>query len=328
MTEAAGRKVNPKHPSDLEPEQASCEATRQLAPTVKVKEVALDRGDECRRILMLDGGEKGEDMMTQEQIKQEPQDMKNKVKRKVFWVRQPDAQLNASKFDSPKKFTDEDDGVMNVHQIHASFELGLGVVAFRSIPCHCPACRRQINLPWVDSLDHFSKQPRFDIVPKCRHRCVLSDKNKWHFAKLKQRTSKETDHHEFMDDDANLLREDIRNMIGERMVLTIEEGNFAGVVCADEEEEHGCCVVEWTGAPWINQDTRELMCEAVYWNKVPKTKHWCTRNDPPEKETFVLNHVLLGDLPLCKIDEDNEVPKGLAVSTKKSMIKKSKKSVG
>ena len=96
---------------------------------------------------------------------------------------------------------------------------------------------------------------------------------------------------------------------------------------SDEEEEHGCHVVEWTGAPWINQDTRELMCEAVCWNKVPKTKHWCTRNDPPEKETFVLNHVLLGDLPLCKIDEDNEVPKGLAVSIKKSMIKKKARKV-
>ena len=116
----------------------------------------------------------------------------------------------------------------------------------------------------------------------CSFRRVLSDKNKWHFAHLKQRSSQEKDHHEFMDDDANLLREDIRNMIGERMVLTIEEGNFAGVVCADEEEEHGHHVVEWRVAPWINQDTRELMCEAVHWNKVPNTKHWHTRNDPPE----------------------------------------------
>ena len=40
-----------------------------------------------------------------------------------------------------------------------------------------------------------------------------------------------------------------------------------------------------------------------------------------------MNHVLLGDLPLCKIDEDNQVPKGLAVTTKKSMIKKGARKV-
>ena len=55
LTEAAGRKINPVHPSDLEPEEASDNVNRKLAPTVKVEDEALDMGDECRRILMLDG---------------------------------------------------------------------------------------------------------------------------------------------------------------------------------------------------------------------------------------------------------------------------------
>ena len=52
-----------------------------------------------------------------------------------------------------------------------------------------------------------------------------------------------------MDDDANLLREQLRHMVGEKMMLTIDVGKFGAVICADDDEEHGCCVVEWISVP-------------------------------------------------------------------------------
>ena len=87
LTEAAGRKVNPKHPSDLDPDEASNKVTRKLAGTVKTEEKAFDTAEECRRILMLQGGEKGEDKVMQDKVKWEPRNRKREVKRKVFWVR-------------------------------------------------------------------------------------------------------------------------------------------------------------------------------------------------------------------------------------------------
>ena len=195
---------------------------------------------------MLQGGEKGDDKVMQDQVKWEPRNRKRKVKRKVFWVRKQGEQLNGSKFESPDKFTVEGDGVRSMYHIYASHEMGLGRIALRRIPCHCAACRRQMNLEWDNRILHVHQQPRFADVPDCRFRQVLSGRNKWHFAKLKQRSAGHKDFHEFMDDDANVLREELRDMIGKKMILTIEAGKFGAVICDDEDEEHGYYVVEWT----------------------------------------------------------------------------------
>ena len=57
LTEAAGRKVNPKHPEDEKPDEAW-----KMAPTIKKEGKAFEMAEECRRILMKHGGEKGEDV--------------------------------------------------------------------------------------------------------------------------------------------------------------------------------------------------------------------------------------------------------------------------
>ena len=195
--------MNPKHPSDLDPDEASDKVTWHLAGTVKKEKKAFDTAEECRRILMLQGVEKGEDKVMQDQVKWEPRNREKKVKRKVFWVRKQDEQLNGSKFESPDNFTEEGDGVRSMYHIYASHELGLGRIALRRIPCHCAACRRQMNLEWDNRILHVHQQPRFADVPDCRFRQVLSGRNKWHFAKLEQRSMGHKDFHEFMDDDAN-----------------------------------------------------------------------------------------------------------------------------
>ena len=239
-----------------------------------------------------------------------------------MWVRKQDEQLNGSKFEPPKKFTDEGDGIMLMCHIHASHEMGLDTIAFRRIPCHCKACRDQMDLEWVDSIVHVQDQPRFADVPDCKFRDFLFTRNKWYFAQLDQRSEGDKDFHEFMDDDANLMREQMRHMVAEKMLLTIDVGKFGAVLCEDDDEEHGCHVVEWISVPWIDQNTKEHMCDAVHWNKVPNTRHWHTRSDPAEEDTMFVNHVVLGDLPLHEISRDNEVPKRLPGKTRQSMTKK------
>ena len=102
-----------------------------------------------------------------------------------------------------------------------------------------------------------------------------------------------------MDDDANLLRAEVRNMIGANMMLTIQVGKFGAVICDDDTEEHGYYVVEWVGVPWTDQKTHQLMCDVLWWDKTPNTKHWHTRGDPSsETDTVEVNHVVLGDLSL------------------------------
>ena len=51
---------------------------------------------------------------------------------------------------------------------------------------------------------------------------------------------------------------------------SVEEGIYGSVVYnGDKKEKFGNCIVEWIGVPWTDQETHQLMCDAVYWNSVP-----------------------------------------------------------
>ena len=55
------------------------------------------------------------------------------------------------------------------------------------------------------------------------------------------------------------------------MNALVEEGNYGFVVCNDEKEKYEYyIIVEWIGVPWADQETNQLMCNAVYWNSVPR----------------------------------------------------------
>ena len=81
MTDAAGRKENLKHASDVEPAKGS---GLKLSGTVKMEGKAFDPAEEHRRILMLHGGEKGEELVQHDKVKWEPRNRKREVRRKDF----------------------------------------------------------------------------------------------------------------------------------------------------------------------------------------------------------------------------------------------------
>ena len=113
------------------------------------------------------------------------------------------------------------------------------------IPCHCVACRNQLNLQWKNGLS-FSEQPRFQPVKDCKYRNYLDGENGWHFFRLQQRTQKDGNHHAFMDEEADLFRSSLRDLIGEQMSAAVEEGGFAAIVCNDTKKTWIlCCSVEW-----------------------------------------------------------------------------------
>ena len=84
-----------------------------------------------------------------------------------------------------------------------------------------------------------------------------------------------------MDEEANLFRKNIRDLIGEEVNALVEEGNYGSVVCNDKKEKFGYYIVEWIGVPWTDQETHQLMCDAVYWNSIPRALFWYTRSLPP-----------------------------------------------
>ena len=56
-------------------------------------------------------------------------------------------------------------------------------------------------------------------------------------------------------EEANLFRKSFRDLIGEEVNAILEEGSYGYVVCNDEKEKFGYCIVEWVGVKLTDQDT-------------------------------------------------------------------------
>ena len=81
--------------------------------------------------------------------------------------------------------------------------------------------------------------------------------------------------------------------------------------------------MEWIGVPWTDQEMHQLMCDAVYWNSIPRAPFWFMCSLPPHIETHMLTHVITADLQLHAIGENNPVPNTCAkASTTRKGAKK------
>ena len=251
-------------------------------------------------------------------VKHEKREANRSVRKYHYWVRSPKENLSALKYDSPEKFADENDGVLNMYHVYCCHQMGLQWVTFRRIPCNCVACRQLIRLPWKVGVP-FKEQPRFQAIVNCKYRNYLSGRNKWYFLKMQQRSKKSSNYQAHMDIEANLFRKNVRDMIGEEINAAIEEGKFGAVLCNDKAEKNGYYLVEWIGSPFTSQETKVLLCDAVYYNKVPRAPGWYTRSNPPHIETHELNHVISADLPMIPISDSNKLPNGCAKAIAKRM---------
>ena len=133
--------------------------------------------------------------------------------------------------------------------------MGLKWIGFRRIPCNCLSCRQQMQQPWQNGIA-FKQQPRYQPVKNCKYRNYLSDKNLWYFFKLEQRTSDQGNHQLFMDEEANLFRKNIRDLIGEEVNAIVEEGNYAAVVCNNRTKN--LVIILWSGLVYHGLTKRRI----------------------------------------------------------------------
>lgn len=308
LTLAAGRKGKPTDDQNLQRD------SKKFSVFSMINDKAMSPADECKRILELDGSSLGVKSI----VKHQKRETNRKIRKYHYWVRSPEEKLSALKYDSPEKFTDEKDGVLNMYHIYCCHQMGIQSVAFRRIPCNCEDCREQLRMPWKIGVP-FKEQPRFQTVLNCKYRNYLSGKNKWYFFKLQQRARNSSNYQEHMDIEANSFRKNVRDMIGEEINAAIDEGNFGAVLCNDKAEKNGYYLVEWIGSSWTSQETRVLFCDAVYWNKIPRAPGWYTRSNPPHIETHELNHVISADLSMIPMSESNKLPNGCAKAVAKRM---------
>ena len=243
-------------------------------------------------------------------IKSEKREANRKIKEYHYWVSDSKEKLPKLKYQAPSRFTDEGDGFMNLYHVYSCYELGVGRVATRRIPCHCENCQLQITKAWIPRTEP-KDQPRFKLVDNCKYINYFGDKNRWYFVDLQQRTEKNPNHYSYMDEDANLYRKDLRDHIGNQMYTQIKEGNV-GAIVVDDEETEGYYLVEWVGSPFYQtiDGVETLMCSGIYWNQVKRAPRWYTRTNPVEQEDHILNHVIHPNVLLHPISDQNQLPNG------------------
>ena len=149
-----------------------------------------------------------------------------------------------------------------------------------------------------------TEQPRFQIVIDCVYKNYIGD-NKWFIVDLEQRKAGDPNHGDYQDEDADIFRKEVREHITAIIATEIDIGKYGAVVTSDEDAD-GYYVVQWTGLPYTDQETGQLVCDANYLNPVARAQKWYTES--VASDTHVLQHVVLGDVNMNIISDTNSLP--------------------
>jgi len=72
---------------------------------------------------------------------------------------------------------------------------------------------------------------------------------------------------EYQKEEAKWLRDDIMGHVTAMLAEEIKEGAVGDVVTSDEATD-GFYLVKWSGTPFTDQETGELLCEGKYFHRV------------------------------------------------------------
>jgi len=104
------------------------------------------------------------------------------------------------------------------------------------------------------------------------------------------------------------LRRDVLASVAQLMAAQVVVGKHGAFTTTDEEAD-GYYVVEWLSPPYLQGGAGgDMVCDAVYYNKVLRAKGWYTRSTPGIKVVVRMQHVVAANLLLEAIDESNKLP--------------------
>lgn len=202
-------------------------------------------------------------------------------------------------------------GIRGRYNIRADPDLGLGRAALRRVPCACDSCITQMQEPWETGIVPCD-QPRYKQNRMCRLFPIFDGLNDWVIVDLVK--TKRTDN-----DQVEAAQDVVLDSIARDHQVNISADNI-GAFHTDDPDTEGYYLVRWIGEPYnIEQDTEltdfdppmilqsgELVCDAIYFNTVPRANHWYT---PSTNRTKVrLQQVLLADATLEVESQTNPLP--------------------
>jgi len=255
---------------------------------------------QCKRLLEFEGttGKKSN-------RKYQKRENSRAIQRMHYWVRGGTEKLSGIKC-KPAKLP-KGEKIRDHYHIYCCPELGLGRVALRKIPCKCIACNNQMKKKWIHK-DHPKEQPRVQFAKVCKYSKVLGDSNKWLIVELEQRDPSDMNYFSYQKEEGNLLKLQIRNHITLKVANDIEEGYIGGaVVTSDKDADGGYYLIKWTGTPYTDQESGELVCPGDYLMPVGRAPKWYTPGE--DSDVVLVKHIIVGKVKMEEFSETNPIPR-------------------
>jgi hypothetical protein len=172
-------------------------------------------------------------------------------------------------------------GMGAMYNLRVDPSLGVGKAALRRIPCLCDGCLSQLKLPWQHGVSA-DNQARYKSSVTCKWWGLFLGLNDWKIVSFEP--TNQSDMEEIEDTQAVALS-GITAMMAEHVNI----GSY-GALSTEDPAANGYYVLQWTSNPYTLQDDTALteydppemvekgalVCEANYWNKVPRAKDWYT----------------------------------------------------
>mmetsp|Transcript_39227 Transcript_39227/g.95297 ORF Transcript_39227/g.95297 Transcript_39227/m.95297 type:complete len:477 (-) Transcript_39227:173-1603(-) len=273
---------------------------KMIANTMKGDE-KVSLAEECARLCSCESRVDG---VKSEGGKRAKREKAAKVKSRHYHVhREQDEEYNNMSMVVKGFQQGEHQGIIAHYSIRVCKELGLGRAALRRIPCACPSCKRQMHLPWCPNVEA-KQQPRYAIPRDCEMWPIFKSEdgtwgwNDWKIVDIVTGSNK--NRRENTEAAQGRAKRAVLVTIADRMVNAIKVGD-SGAINVDDTEYEGFYLCTWTSLPYTLQEDKllqeydppmqikagEHVCDASYWNLVPRARFWYTPDMSEQGKTVV-----------------------------------------
>jgi len=176
-------------------------------------------------------------------------------------------------------------------------DLGMGYCVTRCIPCACTTCIEKSKVPWDCNIDR-GNQPRYWQNKGCVNWNIFQGLNDWRLICTYPRNANTGE--------VQKVKRSILSKYCKGVSRIIEIGETAAYA-VDDENADGFYLVKWTSGPYIDHESKQLVADAVFYDKIPQCNYIYYIME--EKIQVRVQYVIVTGIVMPTITQTNEFPK-------------------
>ena len=202
-------------------------------------------------------------------------------------------------------------GIMGHNNFRFEKDLGMGYCVARRIPCACTTCIEKLQVPWDCNID-IGNQPRYLQNKDCVKWNIFQGLNDWRLICTYPRNANTGE--------VQKVKRSILSKYCKDVSRIIEIGETAAYV-VDDESADGFYLGKWTSGPYIDHESKQLVADTVYYDKIPQCNHIYYIMEG--KVQVRVQYVMVTGIVMPTIKQTNGIPKkwGTKRSSKAILIR-------